>query len=92
MDHTDYFYVKGVTWRDEPTEDYHLTLHSPSTLQSFIASFVLVSRPATFLFWFSVTALISVVTPEEAAFQQKISNPTQCYLPSLKQQTDKVSD
>ncbi len=52
--------VKGVTHSDAPTEHYHLTLLFPSALRSILVSFsslLLVLRPTTLLFRFSLTAL-----------------------------------
>lgn len=88
--------VKGGARSDKPTENYYPTLQFLSALGNVLASF-------SSLLWFygpqlycfnSVLPLLSTLFPFTtcSCFQQKSSDkPTVHYLPSNKQQTDKVS-
>lgn len=81
--------VKG----DKPTEIYLLTLQFPSALQNitvFLSSF---SWSETLLFWFSLTALISLISNRNRqlfSVKKKSDKPTAHYLSRTKQWTDKV--
>ncbi len=84
--------MAGVTHSDEPTGNYHPTLQFPSSLQSVLVSFS--SWFTTLLFWFTLTALINLVSRHGwLLFSAKShKNPTVRYLHSIKLQMDKVSD
>ncbi len=79
--------MKGVAPSDGPTDNYHPTLQFPSVLWSFLASFaVLVHSLCSHQRCFQQQQ-------QAAVFGKKRSDkPTVDHLPSIKRQTDKVSD
>lgn len=52
--------VKEVTRSNEPTDNYRPTLQFPFSSMEHFSVFQLI-RPATLLFWFTRTALFSIV-------------------------------
>ncbi len=68
---------------DKIITDSEVPLNSME-LYTIFQPIVLVLQPSTLLFWFILTALISVVSSHSGLFVH--------YLPSAKLQTDKVSN
>ncbi len=84
--------VKGVTYTDKPSFNYHPILHFPSALEPFIL-FQLIVLVLQFYCSGSVSPLSSTLFPAEAAIRQKVSNkPTVRNTPSTKRQAVKVSE
>lgn len=72
-------------------ENEHLTLQFPSVLHSVLASvIVLVLQPATLMFFFGVTTFLNLISNSCFSKKKSSDKPTERYLPSTKQQTDKV--
>lgn len=69
--------LEGITRSDKPTENYHLPLPFLSALQTSIVSFsslFLFFEPASLMFYFTLTTLISCsYTHTFYSFQPKIS-------------------
>ncbi len=88
---------KGVSHCDEPTENYHQTLQSPSALQSFMASFSSLFQfsGTTRLYCLGGLSQLSLVLFFRHIREIKKKNsykPSVHYLPSIKWHTGKVNN
>ncbi len=88
--------VKEVTHSDAPTKNYHPNLQFPLALQSFLAILwliVLILLSATLLFWFTLAALISLVSScSRQLFSPKSSDEPAVHYLHSSIATDQVID